>query len=215
MCLCLENIFLLPVSSSIKLNNSLFATRTLAWLTSNKQSQVCTYKNSVPNFVIQSLAKLKYCKYLFIFFITRDYQIEKMRRIMDIQKITSPLFPLTFPIIDSGAWSEIASCKAGANYIEVLSDYKFVAAISCLWLAHAFERLLGDASPKFNRLHFETTSEIDPRQIFLRRVRHSRSPRLDNPPQNPEILCQSSRDTLHASLHPCQRDPVARSTRET
>lgn len=131
------------------------------------------------------------------------------------RSLASPLFPLTFPIIDSGAWSEIASCKAGANYIEVLSDYKFVAAISCLWLAHAFERLLGDASPKFNRLHFETTSEIDPRQIFLRRVRHSRSPRLDNPPQNPEILCQSSRDTLHASLHPCQRDPVARSTRET
>lgn len=61
-------------------------------------------------------------------------------------------------------------CKVGANYVEVLSDYKFVAAISCLWLAHAFERIPGDASTEFNRLHFETTAKLISDKFCLRRV---------------------------------------------
>lgn len=127
----------------------------------------------------------------------------------------SPLFRLAFPIIDSGAGSEIASCKAGANYIEVLSDYKFVAAISCLWLVQAFERLLGDASPEFNRLHFETTSEIDLRRIFVRRVQHPRPLILIISRWAPEILRQSSHDTLHGSLYLYQRDISRGVPRET
>lgn len=73
-------------------------------------------------------------------------------------------FPLLI-LIPRKPSNEIASRKA-ANYVEVLSDYKFVVAISCLWLAHAFERLPGDASPECNRLHFGTTGEIDLQRIL-------------------------------------------------
>lgn len=51
-------------------------------------------------------------------------------------------FPLLI-LIRRKPEARLASRKA-ANYVKVLSDYKFVAAISCLWLAHAFERLPGE-----------------------------------------------------------------------